>query len=94
MTASASVGTGLGASGSGTAATSAVGEDASVGGATSGVFFLSSAICKPPFCGMKKASPQTGWVEVTSLRGVIYENAAHCPVGRNLQFAIFFFNLL
>jgi hypothetical protein len=31
---------------------------------------------------MKKASPQTGRVEVTSLHGFIYENAAHCPVGR------------
>ena len=30
---------------------------------------------------MKKASPQTGRVEVTSLRGFIYENAARCPVG-------------
>jgi len=46
------------------------------------MFFLSSAICKPPFCGMKKASPQTGRVEVTSLHGFIYENAARCPVGR------------
>ncbi|MFR1194471.1 MAG: hypothetical protein ACLSDK_00005, partial [Oscillospiraceae bacterium] len=44
--------------------------------------FLSSAICKPPFRGMKKASPQTGRVKVTSLHGFIYENAAHCPVGR------------
>ena len=33
---------------------------------------------------MKKARPQTGRVEVTSLRGVIYENAARCPVGRRL----------
>ena len=64
---------------SGTAAFSTVGAGASAGGAASGMFFLSSAICKPPFCGMKKASPQTGWVEVTSLRGVIYENAARCP---------------
>jgi hypothetical protein len=31
---------------------------------------------------MKKASPQTGRVEVTSLHGFIYENAARCPVGR------------
>jgi hypothetical protein len=31
---------------------------------------------------MKKASPQTGRVEVTSLRGFIYENAVRCPVGR------------
>jgi len=31
---------------------------------------------------MKKASPQTGRVEVTSLRGFIYENAARCPVRR------------
>jgi len=31
---------------------------------------------------MKKASPQTGRVEMTSLHGFIYENAARCPVGR------------
>jgi len=31
---------------------------------------------------MKKASPQTGRVKVTSLHGFIYENAARCPVGR------------
>jgi hypothetical protein len=30
---------------------------------------------------MKKASPQTGRVEVTSLHDFIYENAARCPVG-------------
>ena len=82
MTASASVSTGSGADCSGTAAFSTAGAGASVGGATSGIFFLSSAICKPPFRGMKKASPQTGRVEVTSLRGFIYENAARCPVGR------------
>ena len=81
MTASASVSTGSGADCSGTAAFSTAGAGASVGGATSGIFFLSSAICKPPFRGMKKASPQTGRVEVTSLRGFIYENAARCPVG-------------
>ena len=82
MTASASVSAGSGAGGSGTVAASTVGADAPVGGATSGMFFLSSAICKPPFRGMKKASPQTGRVEVTSLHGFIYENAARCPVGR------------
>ncbi len=52
--------------------------------------FLSSAICKPPFRGMKKASPQTGRVEVTSLHGFIYENAARCPVG----VALFSFRLV
>ena len=70
MTASASVSAGSGASSSGTAVTSTVGAGASVGGATSEIFFLSSAICKPPFRGMKKASPQTGRMEVTSLHGV------------------------
>jgi hypothetical protein len=50
-----------------------VGADASVGGATSGMFFLSSAICKPPFRGMKKASPQTGQQRETSFqKGVHY----------------------
>ena len=34
---------------------------------------------------MKKASPQTGRVEVTSLHGFIYENAARCPVGRRFK---------
>jgi len=43
---------------------------------------------------MKKASPQTGRVEVTSLHGFIYENAAHSLSGWNLQFIIFFFDLL
>ena len=81
MTASASVSTGSGAGCSGTAAFSTAGAGASAGGAASGMFFLSSAICKPPFRGMKKASPQTGRVEVTSLRGFIYENATRCPVG-------------
>ena len=60
MTASASVNTGSGADCSGTAAFSTAGAGASAGGAASGMFFLSSAICKPPFHGMKKASPQTG----------------------------------
>ena len=81
MTASALVSTGSGVSCSGTAAFSTVGAGASAGGAASGMFFLSSAICKPPFRGMKKASPQTGRVKVTSLHGVIYENATRCPVG-------------
>ena len=47
-----------------------------------GNVFLIICHLQTSFCGMKKASPQTGRVEVTSLRGVIYENAARCPVGR------------
>ena len=34
---------------------STAGAGASAGGAASGMFFLSSAIYKPPFCGMKKS---------------------------------------
>lgn len=64
------------------AASSTAEAGASAGGAASRMFFLSSAVCKPPFRGMKKASPQTGRVEVTSLHGFIYENATRCPVGR------------
>ncbi|WP_253290929.1 hypothetical protein [Pseudoflavonifractor sp. MSJ-37] len=94
MTFSASVSSGSGAGCSGKAAFSTVGAGASAGGAASGTFFLSSAICKPPFRGMKKASPQTGRVKVTSLHGVIYENATHSLSGWNLQFIIFFFDLL
>lgn len=39
--------------------------------------FLLFAICKLPFRGMKKVSLLTGWVEVTSLHGIIYENAVY-----------------
>ena len=55
MTTSASVSAGSGAGCSGTTAFSTVGAGASVGEATSGMFFLSSAICKPPFRGIKKS---------------------------------------
>jgi len=43
---------------------------------------------------MKKASPQTGRVEVTSLHGFIYENAAHCPVGRRNAKRLLDFSLM
>ena len=82
MTASASDSAGSGTGCSGTATFSTAGAGVSADGAASGMFFLSSAICKPPFRGMKKASPQTGRVEVTSLHGFIYENAARSPVWR------------
>ena len=73
MTASASVSTGPGAGCSGTATFSTVGAGVSAGWAASGMFFLSSAICKPPFRGMKKASPQTGQQRETSFqKGVHY----------------------
>ena len=36
------------------------------------MFFLSSAICKPPFRGMKKASPQTGQQRETSFQKGVY----------------------
>ena len=55
MTASASVSTGSGAGCSGITAFPTAGAGASAGGTASGIFFLSSAICKPPFCGMKKS---------------------------------------
>ncbi len=40
---------------------------------------------------MKKASPQTDRVEVTSLHGFIYENAARCPVGAALFIVVIMF---
>ena len=45
------------------------------------------------FRGMKKASPQTDRVEVTSLHGFIYENAARCPVGAALFIVVIMFFL-
>ena len=40
-----------------------------------GNVFLIICHLQTSFCGMKKASPQTGRVEATSLRGVIHEHA-------------------
>ena len=54
MTASTLVSTGSGAGCSGTAAFSIVDAEDSLGRAASGIFFLSSVICKPHFHDMKK----------------------------------------
>ena len=71
MTASASVSTGSGVGGSGTAATSTVGAGASAGGAVSGIFFLSSAICKPPFSWHEK-SQSADWPDGSDLPSWFY----------------------
>ena len=47
-----------------------------------GNVFLIICHLQTSFSWHKKASPQTGRVEVTSLHGFIYENAARCPVGQ------------
>lgn len=78
MPASLSVSTRSGAVYSGTTIVSTVGADVSVGGDASGMFFLSSTICKF-FCGMKKASLYAGRVKIISLHGVIYQSATLCP---------------
>ena len=71
MTASASVSAGPGEGCSSTAAFSTAGAGASVGGAASGMFFLSSAICKPPFSWHEK-SQSADWPGGSNLPSWFY----------------------
>jgi len=95
MTASASVSAGSGAGCSGTTAFSTVGAGASAGGAASGMFFLSSAICKPPFLWHEKSQPD-GWQQIgdSSFQIVVYENATHSPVGQRNTKRLLDFSLM
>ena len=81
MTFSASVSSGSGAGCSGKAAFSTVGAGASAGEAASGMFFLSSAICKPPFSWHEK-SQSADWPTLGNLLSYNYVHMcrllSHC----------------